>query len=485
MTSFLQDVRYSLRMIAKAPGLLGIQSLSGSAHARVGYNRSTLMQVAPGTRLGPYEVLARIGEGAMGVVYRALDPRLDRQVAIKLLPADSSADQQARERLRNEAMAAAALDHPYICKIFEIGEYGESVFLVMEYIAGETLDRRLRQGRMPLPETLHLAGEIAEALQEAHERGILHRDLKPSNIILTQQGHVKIMDFGLAKRLAYLPRADDATLDITNPLLTAPGTILGTPDYMSPEQVKGLPLDKRSDLFSFGVVLAEMAGARHPFRKQSTVETFSAVLRDPPDLNSDIPAGVTVLLQRLLAKSAEDRYGSAVEVRASLTGQTGALRPERVSKIIDSLAVLPFENASRDPEHEYLSDGIAGSLISTLATVPKLRVIAQSTVFRYKGRRIDPQAVGRELNVRAILTGRIMQSGGSLRIGTELVDVATGSQLWGAQFDRKPGDIFAIQDEISNEISEKLRLKLTRAEKRRLTKRQTDDPEAYRLLPNT
>jgi len=467
MTSFLQDVRSSLRMIAKAPGLLVIQSLSGSAHARVGYHRSTLMQVAPGARLGPYEVLARIGEGAMGVVYRALDPRLDRQVAIKLLSADSAADQQARERLRNEAMAAAALDHPYICKIFEIGEYGESVFLVMEYIAGETLDRRLLHGRMPLPETLHLAGEIAEALQEAHERGILHRDLKPSNIILTQQGHVKIMDFGLAKRLAYLPRADDATLDFTSPELTAPGTILGTPDYMSPEQVKGLPLDIRSDLFSFGVVLAEMAGARHPFRKQSTVETFSAVLRDPPDLNSDMPAGVRVLLQRLLAKSAEDRYGSAAEVRASLTA--GALRPERVSKIIDSLAVLPFENASRDPEHEYLSDGIAGSLINTLATVPKLRVIAQSTVFRYKGRRIDPQAVGRELNVRAILTGRIMQSGGFLRIGTELVDVATGSQLWGAQFDRKPGDIFAIQDEISNEISEKLRLKLTRAEKKRLT----------------
>src|SRR5258708_7433748 len=439
------------------------------------------MPVAPGTRLGPYEVLARIGEGGMGVVYRARDPRLDRQVAIKLLPADSVADQQARERLRGEAMAAAALDHPYICKIFEIGEYGESLFLVMEYISGETLDRRLRHGRMPLPETLHLAGEIAEALQEAHERGIHHRDLKPSNIMLTQQGHVKIMDFGLAKRLAYLPRADDATVDIASAQLTAPGTILGTPDYMSPEQVKGLPLDIRSDLFSFGVVLAEMAGARHPFRKKSTIETFSAVLCDPPDFNSDMPAGVTVLLQRLLAKSAEDRYGSAAEVRASLTGQTRSLRPERVSKIIDSLAVLPFENASRDPEHEYLSDGIAGSLVNTLATVPKLRVIAQSTVFRYKGRRIDPQAAGRELNVRAVLTGRIMQSGGSLRIGAELVDVATGSQLWGAQYDRKPGDIFAIQDEISTEISGILRLKLTRAEKRRLTKHQTDDAEAYRL----
>lgn len=218
----------------------------------------------------------------MGVVFQARDPRLDRQVAIKLLPPALTADRQAQERLRREATAAAALDHPYICKIFEIGEEGDVVFLVMEYVAGETLDRRLRNGRVPLPETLRLAGEIAEALQEAHERGILHRDLKPSNIMLTQQGHVKVMDFGLARRLADLGRADDATLDIASPQLTAPGTILGTPDYMSPEQVKGLPLDIRSDLFSFGVVLAEMAGARHPFRKRSTVETLSAVLRDPP-----------------------------------------------------------------------------------------------------------------------------------------------------------------------------------------------------------
>jgi len=217
-------------------------------------------------------------------------------------------------------MAAAALDHPYICKIFEIGEEGDAVFLVMEYVSGETLDRRLRNGRVPLPETLRLAGEIAEALQEAHERGILHRDLKPSNIMLTQQGHVKVMDFGLARRLADLDRPDDATLDTASPQLTAPGTIVGTPDYMSPEQVKGSPLDTRSDLFSFGVILAEMAGARHPFRKQSTVETLSAVLRDPPDLNSDIPQGMKVLLQRLLAKSADDRYRSAADVRADLRG---------------------------------------------------------------------------------------------------------------------------------------------------------------------
>src|SRR5258708_2736926 len=205
--------------------------------------------------LGPYQILAQIGEGGMGVVYRARDPRLDRQVAIKLLPAAMAADPQARERLRLEAMSAAALDHPYICKIFEIGEHDNAIFLVMEYIAGETLHHRLQAGRMPLPDILRIAGEIAEALQEAHTGGILHRDLKPANIMLTQQGHVKIMDFGLAKRLEALPSADDATVEISGQL-TAPGTILGTPDYMSPEQVKGLPLDVRSDLFSFGVILA-------------------------------------------------------------------------------------------------------------------------------------------------------------------------------------------------------------------------------------
>ncbi len=210
------------------------------------------MTLAAGTRLGPYEILAPIGEGGMGVVYRARDPRLDRLVAIKLLPPGMADDPHARERLRIEAMAAAALDHPYICKIFEIGEHqiGEhqdAVFLVMEYIAGETLHRRLQAGRMPLPDILRVAGEIAEALQEAHAGGILHRDLKPANIMLTQQGHVKIMDFGLAKRMLDLPSADDATQEMGVAQLTAPGTILGTPDYMSPEQVKGLALDARSD----------------------------------------------------------------------------------------------------------------------------------------------------------------------------------------------------------------------------------------------
>jgi eukaryotic-like serine/threonine-protein kinase len=281
--------------------------------------------LAAGSRLGPYEILARIGEGGMGVVYRARDPRLDRQVAIKLLSPEMAADPLARERLRREAMAAAALDHPYICKIFEIGEDGDALFLVMEYIVGETLHCRLQHGRMPLSQTLRVAGEVAEALQEAHAGGFLHRDLKPSNIMLTQQGHVKVMDFGLAKRIADRPSADNPTtsLDMGGTQLTAPGTILGTPDYMSPEQVKGLTLDVRSDVFSFGVILAEMVSGRNPFRKPSMAETLSAVLHDSPDFGGEIQGdttvrGLVVMARRMLAKDAAERYASIADLHADL-----------------------------------------------------------------------------------------------------------------------------------------------------------------------
>jgi serine/threonine protein kinase len=281
--------------------------------------------LAPGSRLGAYEILDRIGEGGMGVVYRARDPRLDRQVAIKRLSPAMAADPEARERLRREAKAAAALDHPYICKIFEIGEDSDAQFLVMEYVAGETLHKRLQRSSMPLADFFHVAGEIAEALQEAHARRFLHRDLKPANIMLTEQGHVKVMDFGLAKRIVDRPSVGDSTssLEMSAAQLTASGTILGTPDYMSPEQVKGLSLDVRSDLFSFGVILAEMMSGRHPFRKPSMAETLSAVLRDSPDFGGETQQdstarGLLVMVRRMLAKGPEERYASIADMRADL-----------------------------------------------------------------------------------------------------------------------------------------------------------------------
>jgi len=479
-----------------------------------------------GRTISHYRIIEKLGAGGMGVVYKTEDTRLHRFVALKFLPDNLAQDSQALERFRREARSASALNHPGICTIYDIGEQDGRAFIAMEFIDGETLRHHIRGKPLPLDELQKLGIQIAEALDAAHSEGIIHRDIKPANIFVTKRGQAKVLDFGLAKLVPKGIADTDAALGDNPPESTSiVGIISGTPSYMSPEQVRGDNLDSRTDIFSLGLVLYEMATGRQAFSGSTGGIIIEAVLTRSPvparNINPDIPPKLEEIISKALHKDREQRHQHAADLLRELqelerpadsnrtgakevtgsepistatqlystadtqarnpTTQTASLRAQRVSKIIDSLAVLPFENTSRDPEHEYLSDGIAGSLINILATIPKLRVMAQSTVFRYKGRVIDPQEVGRELNVRAVLTGRIMQSGASLRIGAELVDVPTGSRLWGSQYDRKPGDIFAIQDDIASEISENLRLKLTRAEKKRLTKRQTQDPEAYRL----
>lgn len=332
------DVEIANRVLAMLDESQSSAALDPPTRLVATTDHAALRMLFPEGRLGRYEIHARIGQGGMGVVYSARDPRLDRPVAIKLLSREMAADLQARERLRGEARAAAALDHPYICKIFEIGEDGDALFLVMEFVSGVTLHRRLQEGRMPLADALHVAGEIAEALQEAHTRGFLHRDLKPSNIMLTEHGHVKVLDFGLAKRIADTPRSCNCppALDAGSAELTIPGTLLGTPEYMSPEQVKGIALDVRSDVFSFGAILAEMISGRSPFRKPSLAETLSAVLSDSPDFGGEIQSGKTVqglvfMARRMLAKDSTERYASIADVRADLA---------RVSATSESVASM-------------------------------------------------------------------------------------------------------------------------------------------------
>jgi serine/threonine-protein kinase len=452
------------------------------------------MALSAGTKLGPYEILAPIGAGGMGEVYRARDTRLERDVAVKVLPESLVEDADALERFEREAKAVAALSHPNILAIHDFGQHEGVVYAVMELIEGETLRDRMAGAELPQRKALDYALQIAQGLAAAHERGIVHRDLKPQNIMVTRDGLVKILDFGLAKGMRPMGQTGQA-----EEAATEPGTVLGTAGYMSPEQVRGAAVDHRSDLFSFGAILFEMLSGERAFKRDSDVETLMAILKEqPPELSQPghpVPGEIADIVAHCLEKSPEERFQSARDLAFALRvvereGHTMSGRPDSGARsgaalaaaseaAQASIAVLPFRNMSADKDAEYFSDGMTEEIINALTKIEALRVASRTSAFAFKGKDEDVRKIGAALGVKAVLEGSVRQSGRKIRITAQLINVADGYHLWSEKYDREMEDIFAVQDEIARAITEVLKVRLLPAEATRLASRSTGNVEAF------